>query len=211
MIRIVNLGLPKSGTTTLAKALRSAGLRVADHRLRRRQTRDPELAGSFVGRQIYEGYFGSGDPLVRLQGFDALSEISVLTEKACFWPQGDPAILNAMRQQHPDLRFVATWRKPEAICTSMDRWGDLGRARIPAAALPGLPHGFGHLRGHRLRWIEDHYRTLDRLFAGDANYLRLDVADPDAADRLGAHAGLVLPWWGIANATSGTTMQQAGV
>ena len=43
---VVNLGLPKSGTTTLAKALRMSGLRVADHRMRGRNTDDPALKGA---------------------------------------------------------------------------------------------------------------------------------------------------------------------
>ena len=49
---VVNLGLPKSGTTTLAKALRMSGLRVADHRMRGRNTDDPALKGAFVGERV---------------------------------------------------------------------------------------------------------------------------------------------------------------
>ena len=39
-LRVINLGLPKSGTTTLARALRKAGLHVADHRIKPVQTDD---------------------------------------------------------------------------------------------------------------------------------------------------------------------------
>ena len=37
-LRVVNLGLPKTGTTTLARALKMAGFKVADHRVRPKQT-----------------------------------------------------------------------------------------------------------------------------------------------------------------------------
>ena len=51
-LRIVNLGLPKSGTTTLAEALRQAGLTVADHRFGRRDLPAPVLRRMFVAEAL---------------------------------------------------------------------------------------------------------------------------------------------------------------
>jgi hypothetical protein len=53
-LAVVNLGLPKSGTTTLAKALRLAGFTFADHRLRGRNTPDParDRVAGFLGRDL---------------------------------------------------------------------------------------------------------------------------------------------------------------
>lgn len=59
--RIVNLGLPKTGTTTLTDALRHAGLKVADWRIRKGQSNSPEITGAHLGRIIYADYFASGD------------------------------------------------------------------------------------------------------------------------------------------------------
>ena len=198
-LRLVNLGLPKSGTTTLSEALRKTGWRVADHKLRRSDTDDPLLAGSFTGRQIYEGYFETGNPLARLGGFDALAEISVLHATNCLWPQCDYAVLRAMRAENPQLRLVATWRPASEISDSMRRWNNLGTDRLPAGAIPGLPKGFGSAEAQRLRWIEGHYAMLRDLFGDDPRFLELPMAAADARDRLSAFIGEPVAWWGRAN------------
>lgn len=198
-LKIVNLGLPKSGTTTLARALQEAGLFVADHRVRRDQCPVPEVRGTFVGSQIYAGYFDNGDPFGRLGFYDALTEISALRKPLSLWPQCDYPLVKAMRDRHPDMKFVVTWRPAEAICDSMQRWGGLGQVRIPAATIPGLPHGFGAEFSERIRWIEDNHAMLRDVFAGCRNFLQLDMAAPDARGQLAEFLGMDLPWWGRAN------------
>lgn len=198
-MRVINLGLPKSGTTTLATALTRAGLLVADHRIRRGKCPDPAIAGSYVARQLYEGYFQSGDPLDRLGGFDALSEVSVLNDDLCLWPQCDFGLITALRTCHRDLRFVASWRDPKALAHSMLRWSDLGTDRLPQGQIPGLPRGFGETTLERVQWIEAHYAFLRVVFQGDARFLEYDTSDPAAPARIGAHIGVTLPWWGKAN------------
>lgn len=201
-VRVINLGLPKSGTTTLGLALERAGLVVADYKIRRGKSPDPAIAGSFVARQLYEGYFRSGDPLERLQGFDALTEVSVLSGRLCLWPQTDYGLIDALRRLHPDLRFVASWRDPRAISGSMLRWSDLGSDRLPKGQVPGLPAGYGETTLERVRWIEAHYAFLRQVFAGDDRFVEYDTADPEAPALIGAHLGLALPWWGRANANT---------
>ncbi len=197
--RIVNLGLPKSGTTTLGTALERAGLTVADHKIRRGQCNDPALAGSFVGKQIYAGYFECGDPLAKLDIYDALGEISALKPPASYWPQCDYLILQAMRRARPETRFVATRRPTEDTASSMRRWGNLGTQRLPNGSVPGLPHGFGAEPGALERWIDGHYAMLAEVFAGDPAYLELDVGAGDAAAQVAGHLSLDIPWWGKAN------------
>lgn len=199
-VRLINLGLPKSGTTTLARALSSAGWRVADHKVRRSDSADPDRAGTFVARQIYRGYFDTGDPLKNLDFYDALSEISALRPPLSLWPQCDYAVLKAMRSLHPTLRFVATRRPSADISDSMRRWNSMGEDRLPAGSVPGLPIGWGAKDADRVRWIDGHYDMLRDLFGDDPRYLELEVGAPDARNRLEAHLGLDLPWWGRANA-----------
>ncbi len=199
-LRVVNLGLPKSGTTTLARALRRAGLHVADHRIRARQTTDQTLHGAFVGDLLYRGYFDTGDPGARLVGFDAISETSVLRQGRSVWPQTDAALIRAIRAHHPGVRFLASRRDAFAMSQSMLAWSDLGMARLPAAAVPGLPPGFGETSAERMRWIDGHYETLNALFAGADDFLEYDVADPAAPTLVGAFLGCEIPWWGRANA-----------
>ena len=198
-LRVINLGLPKTGTTTLAHALKLAGMRVADYRIRRRQTDDAALHGAFVGQCLYDGYFHSGDPLAGLETFDAFSEISCLRAGQSLWPQMDWGLISAIRAHHPAVRFLASWRDPRALSDSMLRWSDLGTARLPRSDVPGLPAGYGATTAERVRWIEAHYAHLRALFRDDPALLVFDIADPSAPARIGAHIGRSLPWWGRAN------------
>lgn len=197
--RIINLGLPKSGTTTLAHALRLSGLRIADYRIRRRQTPDTSLHNVFVGEKLYEGYFSTGDPLDGLDRFDGFSEISALREGVSYWPQMDFGLIEAIRTHHPGARFVATWRPPEELSNSILRWSNLGTERLPDGEIPGLPAGYGKTAEQRVLWICAHYAHLERLFQDDPCFLLLDVGDRNAAQVLGDFIGRDIPWWGKAN------------
>lgn len=197
-VKCINLGLPKTGTTSFAYALGKAGWRVADHKVRRAHTRDSKLGGTFVGRQLYNGYF-EGDPFKYLDVYDALSEISALNGETSLWPQCDYVMLKAMRMTRPDLLFVATWRPPEEVSDSMRRWNSLGTDRLPGGTIPGLPLGYGESNAERIRWIEGHYDMLHDVFGDDPRFLELPMGASNARARLSAHVGLKLPWWGKLN------------
>ncbi|WP_299921350.1 hypothetical protein [uncultured Pelagimonas sp.] len=201
-VKCVNLGLPKTGTTSFAFALEKAGWRVADHKVRRIHTREPGLGGTFVGRQLYNGYF-EGDPFKYLDIYDALSEISVLKGDTSLWPQCDYALIKAMRLARPDVLFVATLRPASETSDSMRRWNNLGTDRLPTGAIPGLPMGYGESDADRVRWIEGHYDMLRDIFGDDPRYLELPMSAKDARQRLSSHLGLDLPWWGKMNVNSG--------
>lgn len=198
-LRVINLGLPKSGTTTLARALKIAGLKTADYRIRRRQTENADLHDAFVGQLIYDGYYHQGDPLALMEEFDAFSEINVLREGLSLWPQTDWGVIDAIRRQHPGAKFVATWRTPEALSNSMWNWSNLATERLPRNGVPGLPHGYGETSKERTTWIQAHYAHVERLFAGDENFLTLDIARKDVKKTLSAFLGVEITWWGRAN------------
>jgi hypothetical protein len=198
-LRVVNLGLPKSGTTTLAHALKLAGLKVADYRIRRRQTPEVERHNAYVADLMYRGYFETGDPLAHMDDFDGFSEVSCLTPTRTLWPQTDFALIQAIRGTHPGVRFVASRRDARAMSDSMLRWSNLGTERLPAGDVPGLPAGYGATTRERITWIDGHYAHLRAVFAGDPAFLDYDTAEPDAPALIAAHIGRDLPWWGKAN------------
>lgn len=200
-LRVVNLGLPKTGTTTLGRALKIAGFKVADHRIRPRQTDRAEIHNTYVGELIYQGYYGAGDPMAQIPEFTAISEMSCLRDGRSLWPQMDFGVIDALRRHHPKVRFVATRRDAFDVSQSMLSWSDLGMSRLPSGAVPGLPPGFGETSKERETWIDAHYAHLNVLFRGDPSYLELDVATPNARDQLGAHIGIEITWWGRANAS----------
>jgi hypothetical protein len=198
-VRLINLGLPKSGTTTLAHALRHLGWRVADHKLRDQDGALISPDRPFVAQRIYDAYFSNTPPLSGLTNYDALSEINMLNGNSSLWPQSDYPVLKALRLSDPTLRFVATWRPAAQIADSMMRWNNLGSHRLPQGTLPGLPHGYGRSEAELKIWIEGHYTMLQDVFGEDPRFLLLDVASPTAQHDLGAFIGCALPWWGQEN------------
>lgn len=201
--RVINLGLPKSGTTTLGVALSRAGLKVADWRIRRGQTEDRRILFGFVGNHLYRGYFETGDPLALLDEFDAVTEMSVASKGLSLWPQTDWGLLDAIRRHHPGAKFTLSHRDPAALIGSMLGWSNLGKSRLPAQNIPGLPAGWGGSEAELARWVEGHYAFCRQVFRGDPDFLEYDLADPQAPQRIGAFLGLDLPWWGKANVKAG--------
>jgi len=67
-LKVVNLGLPKTGTTTLARALRRAGYRVADRKVKDLEAKPDKPAVTFVADLMYQGYYETGDPGALLTG-----------------------------------------------------------------------------------------------------------------------------------------------
>ncbi|MBE1284792.1 MAG: sulfotransferase family protein [Rhodobacteraceae bacterium] len=199
-IKVINLGLPKSGTTTLAKALRESGLEVADHRFRRRDIPHPSLRRAFVAERLYRGYFETGDPMARLPEVEAISEMSMLRDGQSFWPQMDFALILAIKAHHPDVKFLASRRDAYEMSKSMLAWSNLGTSRLPNAPIPGLPQGYGETTKERVVWIDGHYAALRQFFKNDGNFLEFDIADPDAPDIIGRFLGRNMPWWGVLNA-----------
>ena len=198
-LKVVNLGLPKTGTTTLAKALRRGGLHAADHRILPHQTPVTDLHGQFVADLLYRGYYETGDPATYLPRFEALSEMSVLQHSRSLWPQMDHGLIEAIRVHHPGVKFLASNRDSFKISQSMLAWSDLGTSRLPATNAPGLPAGYGETTAQRVQWIEAHYAHLRALFRDDPDFFEYNVAAPDARDQISAFLGFDLPWWGRLN------------
>ncbi|MEM7090641.1 MAG: sulfotransferase [Pseudomonadota bacterium] len=209
-LRLINLGLPKSGTTTLGLALKRSGLRVVDWKVRRFQSKDPNIARRFLGDLMYDSYFRHGDPLHGLESFDAFTELNVSRPDLNRWPQMDWGLLGTLIDRHPGAKFVLSYRDPEAHAESMIRWTNLGSKRLPRLNIPGLPSGYGQQPQDLVRWIEGHRRFCHRVFAGDDRFLEYDILDPDAPKKIGAFLGMDIAWWGTANENPSEDDAEAG-
>lgn len=199
VLKVINLGLPKSGTTTLNKALTQAGFTVADHRLKDREQEQAGKRRVFVGWLLYRGLYERGDPMAFMREYDAVSEISFIHGKYSVWPQFDFALLKTLKELYPELRFIATRRDAESHSKSIMAWNNLGSTRLPASTVPGLPIGYGKTPEQQMIWIDGHYEALKHWFRDDPSYLEVDVADAKAQAKISAHLGCELPWWGKAN------------
>lgn len=200
--RVINLGLPKTGTTTLTRALRRAGMVCVHWRIKPRHSTAKTLVNRTLGSVLYEDYFKHGDPLKRLSKFEALNELSFAGQTESLWPQTDWALLDAIQTKHPKVKFLLNMRDPALTAASMMRWKGLGQHRLPGANVPGLPLGYGRSEPELARWVLGHFIFCERVFAGCSNFLAFDIADPNASAKISKFLGVTMPWWGRANATT---------
>ena len=194
-LKIINLGLPRSGTTTLADALKATGFQVADWRV---DTDIPDSDG-FVADLMYKGYFETGDPLALMPDYNAFTEISIVRNSKNIWPQMDYALIAAITKYNPGTKFLLSHRNPAKLSDSMHRWSNLGKHRLPINDVPGMPAGYGGNDPEHIRWIEGHYAFCRRIFDGADNFLEYDLEDDQAPVHIGKFIGKELDWWGKSN------------
>ena len=187
-MKLMVIGFPKSGTTSITTALEASGLKAVHWRM---------PSGQFVGSLIYKAVHEGLDPFEYLKAFDAVTQADVClpAHKMSLWPNLDFAVLSAVRRAHPTCLFVLNTRRPEAVCDSIARWPNMQR-RFEISNIPGLPRGFGGKHEHLMAWIENHYDACRRYFANDEHFIEIDIEGADAPDRLGKALGIPIQGWG---------------
>jgi len=176
--KILCIGFPKSGTTTLFKAFKKAGFDAVH---RRRKGKKPE------GYRLYRSYIRD----YTWTGADVITQLDTCRKDVNVWPQLDYEFLK-WASQHS--KMILQYRSPEKILRSIKDHNDL-RKRIAYA--PGL-FGAATTDGDILRWIEKHLIDAKRAVP---EALKVCMDDSDARDRIAKFIGVDLPWWGVANAT----------
>ena len=185
-MKLMAIGFPKSGTTSLTHALKASGLKPAHWRAK----------GRFIGFQIYDAIYRGLEPFALLEGFDAITQADVCVPnlQLNLWPNLDFAVLSAVRRAHPSCLLLLNYRRPEAIADSIIKWEDF-QERITNSNIPGLPRGLGGQRKHLITWIENHFDACRRFFANDEHFLEVDIESPDVPDRLGKALGIGIVGW----------------
>lgn len=201
-MKLINLGLPKSGTSTLHRALAHAGIRSAHWYIGKK--------GTLVARRIYRAYFNGCDPLRDFKAYDAITQCDFVGQSASYWPQMDLGVLRSIRSYHPECKFLLLTRNPRKILSSVDTWFDL-RERLERLGAPGLPPGVAHRDGAMIRWIETHYANMIAVFGDDPQFHVVDIEARDARARISEVVGTDLNWWGKANASADLPARQLRV
>lgn len=198
-MKLFNLGFPKSGTSTVDRALLEAGLRTAHWEV-------PEPGPGYIGPAIYRRYFERVDPLLDLTSFDAVSQADFQSYKQSFWPQMDFALIRQILHFHPECRLVLVRRNPSKIADSIVKWGDMQR-RLAATGAPGLPIGYATDRENLIRWITGHYAVCRGVLGNFKGYFEIDIESPDAREILSKAIETPLPWWGRENEGKNTVFK----
>ncbi|WP_176503771.1 sulfotransferase [Cobetia sp. 5-11-6-3] len=187
--KIFVLGFPKSGTTTIDKALKMSGLRTAHW----------VVDNGYCGKLIYDAYNATGDPLAYLSDYDCITQGDVCLphEKLNYWPNLDFKIIKAIQDKHSNCLFILNRRPAKDILSSLKRWNNYDK-RIKKSEIPGLPAGVGSDE-NIVRWIENHYSVCNEYFSDKTNYLELDIYSDDCRRALSEKLDIEIKWWGVAN------------
>lgn len=187
-MKLMVIGFPKSGTTSITRALRLSGLKAAHWKDEQKR---------YVGSLIYHAVLNRRDPFEHLSQYDAITQpdVCVPAHKVNLWPQLDFTVLSMIRRTHPSCWLVLNYRRPEAIADSMMKWEGMVE-RLTVSDIPGLPATVGSQRRHLIRWIENHFAACRHFFANDERFLEIDIEAPDVPERLGAALGIEITGWG---------------
>jgi hypothetical protein len=184
------VGFPKSGTTTLTRALTESGLNAAHWR----------VPAGFVGKIIYDNIFAGREIFAGLEDYQAIAQADVCLPKAGknYWPNLDFAVINLIRSTYPECLFILNYRDPRRIADSIRRWSRL-QHRLTISNIPGLPAGIGGNEDELVIWIENHFSAIRHFFRDSPNFLEIDIAAEDAPTKLSEALGIPIAWWGKAN------------
>lgn len=187
-MKLLVVGFPKSGTTTITRALEASGLKTAHWQ---------DEAGRYFGALIYHAIHNGLEPFAHLSGYDAVAQADVCLPRQGinYWPNLDFAVLRAIRRAHPECLFVLNYRRPEAIAQSICKWPGM-QQRFTYAEIPGLPRGYGAKPRQLVTWIENHFDACRTYFANDDRFVEIDIESADAPDLLGSKLGLPIRDWG---------------
>lgn len=193
-MKVVCIGAPKTGTSTMCRALRSARLR-AEHGT------DPN-DGMPYALMIQRAFVNGKDPLAYIpRDVEAITDANLTRApawgNAAAWPLLDVRVVQGIRARNPEMTIILHRRDSRLWLNSVDAWKDL-RARLDMAELPGKgPHPYTD-DGTR-DWLEGLYRNIEEAMQGDPKFLSIDIADPEAPEKIGRAIGRKIKWWGREN------------
>jgi hypothetical protein len=188
-LQVVNVGLPKSGTTTLYKAFLGAGFNAVHQNL-------PNKAGP-AGIMLQRAHLRGWQMSAFLNGVEAVAQLDSSSAGNKFaWPQFDMDFIRGMLWA--GTKLVHLVRDPTATLDSMKHQGNPSlRDRVTKA--PGL-FGPKYTTDKDIwYWIQRHRRSIEREFSGAGHYIQIDINDQDASDRLADFFHRPFPVWGHEN------------
>lgn len=198
--KVFIVGFPKSGTSTLQKALEDTGYSSAHWKVEE----------GFVGQLMYKGLYEKDDPWYYLKRYDSITQgdVCIPSHGINCWPNLDFNVIKKIQEKHPDCLFVLNYRDPRKTVSSMGRWGDM-KQRFKKSEIPGLPAGSGSDKELE-EWIVAHMNKVREFFAGSSNFVEIDIEDESAPNKLSEKLGIKLAWWGVANRNASAKKSASG-
>jgi len=195
----INLGLPKSGTSSLYDYYSCGNVYSSHHKCKLETCGECVLANVEAGRPPLDScgnyaFYGQLD----VDGINYDSEGNWPGEGTpCYFPQ-----LSALQELHdayPTARFTLTTRPPAHWLASVVGWGL--QERLVNCDLPGLPKSKGS-EDELMAWFSSHLDTVREFVAAHPSHgplLEIDIEDDRTGQVLAEATGIPATCWGKSN------------
>lgn len=154
---IINIGMPKTGTSSLSTFLNQQGFRCAQWQVGDTKIGNEMELSIRSGRQLFGDYLSDFNCITQLDCCDWVSQAENLSK--CIWPQHD--LLSELVSRYPAAKYVYTTRNTTTWFDSVSRWGDF-LDRIRFSNTPGLQYGASD--ADIKKWYEAKQETAQRFF-----------------------------------------------
>ena len=196
---VINLGLPKSGSTSLRDFFACGNLTASHFKC------NGSPCGMCVDQNLQAGrpaLHGCGDYHVWAQLDWAPIGLPIKPKKRCFFPQ--LSALKELHEQYPEATFVLPTRPPRHWIASVGNWqhDDYNMREVLAACnLPGLPPGRKPSDTELASFYVHHSRTVRTFVANHPSHtlIEFDLEEPGAAQKLALASGVPATCWGKSN------------
>eukprot|EP01138_Halocafeteria_seosinensis_P015593 gb/GECG01015913.1/.p1 GENE.gb/GECG01015913.1/~~gb/GECG01015913.1/.p1 ORF type:complete len:279 (+),score=11.55 gb/GECG01015913.1/:1-837(+) len=187
---IINLGFPKTGTTSLHSYYKAIGRRSVHngYRVGRNKNKRKHAVHS-IRRAYAKGLYLLH--YLNKAGFDAFAQIDHCDHGDCLLPQ--VSLLDTLLRQYHDSCFVLNVRRIPDLILSMTHWAENTPRgsylkRLSKANLDGLPAGVGRRYSDIYSWISNHYERVISRLQGDCNFIVYNISR-DGVDKLNSFFG----------------------
>ena len=179
-MKLFNLGLPKSGTTSLHELLNGNNITSSHWKVNKNETGRAKEK-DYVAQVIYDNHLNNKKIFDGFEKTIAISQCDVCLPQIGLnlWPQFDQIILEKIINQYPKCKLLLLKRSPKKVISSIRKWNDL-YMRIVISDISGLPSWEGSDDNSLLNWINWHYKSIEKKFLDYENFLSVDIESKDS-------------------------------
>lgn len=158
--RIINVGMPKTGSTSLQNLFIQSGLKYSNSYQNARHFhcgRDVGPCGACIQRAIKAGQ----PPLATCGNHTVWTQLDYPTYNDCYFPQ--VSALAEMIKESPDAVLLLPMRNVTSWINSVTKWGDMRSILTRRCDIPGLKRFEGFYDVHFERFLCGHVKNVREL------------------------------------------------
>jgi len=202
---IINLGFPKSGTSSLFDYYSCGQVASSHHKCKQETCGECVFSNLKAGRAPLDecgnyAFYGQLD--IDGINYDGQGIWPGNEHALCYFPQ--ISALQELHDAYPNASFTLTTRPPAHWLASVTGWSNM-QQRLVGCDLPGLPEGAGKTDEELVTWYSDHLNHVRAFVAANPSHgplLEIEIEGYSAGQVLEEATGIPASCWGKANCKS---------